>query len=103
MYFQKTVFWELVLGPSYFLEHILIVLSYFHLCYFKKYLYKYGEWSKIKQDRSYFLEIFQNTENMFKTFQVPKQTFVLENIRELFLKTVLKNYSLRNDFENIPK
>ena len=38
-----------------------------------------------------------------RTFQVHKHTFILENIREPFLRIVLKNYFLRIVFENIPK
>ena len=29
---------------------------------------------------------------MSRTFQVLKQTFALQNIKEFFLKTILKNY-----------
>ena len=41
--------------------------------------------------KSYVWEIFGNTENTLKTFQILKHTVALENIKELFLKTVLKN------------
>ena len=36
--------------------------------------------------------IFKNIKNRLKTFQVLKQTFLLQNIKEQFLKTVIKNY-----------
>ena len=36
--------------------------------------------------------IFKNIKNRLKTFQVPKQTFLLQNTKEQFLKTVIKNY-----------
>ena len=39
-----------------------------------------------------FKKIFKNIENMSRTFQVLKQTFALQNIKEFFLKTILKNY-----------
>lgn len=38
---------------------------------------------------------------MLKTFQIPKQTFVLENIKELFLKNCSQNYFLKTIFKRI--
>ena len=36
--------------------------------------------------------IFKNIKNRLKTFQVLKQTYVLQNIKESFSKIVFQNY-----------
>ena len=47
--------------------------------------------------------IFKNIKNRLKTFQVPKQTFLLQNIKEHFLKTVIKNYLLELHSKTVAK
>lgn len=50
-------------------------------------------WRMIKNKILYnfFKNIFRNIENRLKTFHIPKQTFILQNIIYLFSKTGLKN------------
>ena len=43
---------------------------------------------KKNMDKIYFYKILENIKNRLRIFQVPKHTSVLENIRELFIKTI---------------
>lgn len=48
----------------------------------------------------FFKEIWKhNTQR----YQVPKQTFIFENIKKLFLKIILENYFLRTVSKSVPK
>ena len=40
-------------------------------------------------------DIFGNIENELKTFQILKQTFILENVIKLLYKTILKSCFLK--------
>ena len=90
--FPKQVF-HFFLNKT-FLEHILIVFSYFLTIVLK---------NKVLHIKFILKKIFGNIKNKLRTLQIHKHNFFSKKHQRTILKTILKNYVFRNVFENIPK
>ena len=86
--FPKQVF-HFFLNKT-FLEHILIVFSYFLTIVLK---------NKVLHIKFILKKIFGNIKNKLRTLQIHKHNFFSKKHQ----RTILQNYVFRTVFENIPK